>query len=108
MSRNGKALIYKSGGGSFYKWVTDHKFPEPKKDDILVKVISAGLNPVDYKIPHMRPLWLVSKGQPVGKDLCGEVVAVGPGVSDIKVGDIVFGNGAGCAEYAVTKPFAVA
>ncbi len=108
MSKSGKALIYKSGEGSYYKWVPEYKFSEPKKDDILVKVISAGLNPVDFKVPHMLPLWLVSKGQPVGKDICGEVVAVGPGVTDMKPGDIVFGNGAGCAEYATTKPFAVA
>jgi NADPH:quinone reductase-like Zn-dependent oxidoreductase len=108
MSRTGKALIYKSGEGSYYKWVPEFKLAEPKKDEILVKVISAGLNPIDFKVPHMLPMWLAFKGQPVGKDICGEVVAVGPQVTDIKPGDKVFGNGAGCAEYSMTKPFAVA
>lgn len=108
MSRTGKAFIYKSGEGSNYKWVSDYKFPEPKKDDIQVKIISAGLNPIDYKVPHMLPMWLASKGSAVGKDICGEVVAVGSGVTDVKPGDIVFGNGAGCAEYATTKPYAIA
>jgi NADPH:quinone reductase-like Zn-dependent oxidoreductase len=108
MAPVGKAFIYESGEGSCFKWKSDFFFKNPGSTDVQVKVISAGLNPVDYKIPHMGFLWWSAKGKPVGKDLCGEVTAVGPAVTGFKVGDVVFGQGDGCcSEYAMTNPTAI-
>ena len=81
--------------------------PEPKPDQVLIKVHAAGLNPVDYKIveggvndwhyPHT-----------LGLDLAGEVVAVGTKVANYQVGDRVSGHGnlheAGCFAEYVTVP----
>ena len=61
--------------------------PSPVQGEILVKIISAALNPVDWKIAkvygwHIYPISL-------GRDLAGEVVAVGEGVQEFVVGDRV-------------------
>lgn len=67
---------------------------EPQAGEVLVRVISAGVNPVDWKsglgylkdwFEHRFPLIL-------GQDLSGVVESVGPGVSDFAVGDEVFGG----------------
>ncbi|KAG2179827.1 hypothetical protein INT43_003610 [Umbelopsis isabellina] len=57
--------------------VRDFEVPsEPlRAGQILVRITSAGLNPIDYKTP--------------GMDLSGAAVSVGPDVSDIKAGDKV-------------------
>jgi NADPH:quinone reductase-like Zn-dependent oxidoreductase len=108
MSQTGKAFIYRAGEGSDFKWDSKFKFKQPSKNEVLLKVISAGINPIDYKLPHIPFMGYGIKGSPVGKDVCGEVVAVGSGVSDFKVGDKVFGNGPGVAEYCLTAPLALA
>lgn len=65
-----------------------------KGDDILVKVSSAAINPADYKVME---LGFIVKGfiqfpKVPGMDLSGEVLAVGPAVTDILVGDHVIGR----------------
>jgi NADPH:quinone reductase-like Zn-dependent oxidoreductase len=82
--------------------------PEPGPSDVLVKVEAAGVGPWDNWIragksalPQPLPLTL-------GSDLSGEIVAKGPGVSDLNAGDQVYGVtnprfvGA-YAEYAVAS-----
>ena len=109
MSQTGKAFIYQSGGGSYFKWVTDFKTKKSlDKDEVLVKTISSGINPIDYKLPNITPMWFSRKGTPVGHDVCGQVVEVGKSVTEFKAGDVVFGNGNGLAEYTVTKSSALA
>jgi NADPH:quinone reductase-like Zn-dependent oxidoreductase len=65
--------------------------PDPKAGEILVKVAAAGVGPWDgwiragkSALPQPLPLIL-------GSDLSGEVVAVGPGIADLQVGDQVYG-----------------
>ena len=65
-----------------------------KGDELLIKVHSASLNPVDYKfiytrIPFYR--WLIFPNFGIGKDFSGEVVQVGKLVTKFKIGDHVFG-----------------
>lgn len=68
--------------------------PNVGDDDVLVKVHSASVNPVDFKIrngdlrlilPFKTPLIL-------GNDLSGTVVAVGNNVHEFVLGDEVFGR----------------
>ncbi|KAL3807338.1 hypothetical protein ACHAXA_001310 [Cyclostephanos tholiformis] len=54
--------------------------------DVLIKVKSAAINPVDYKLPRLVG------GTVVGIDLSGTVERVGADVTDFKVGDNVFGR----------------
>ena len=65
--------------------------PDPGPGEVLVKVEAAGVGPWDgwiragkSALPQPLPLTL-------GSDLSGEIVAVGPGVSDLRVGDQVYG-----------------
>jgi NADPH:quinone reductase-like Zn-dependent oxidoreductase len=82
--------------------------PDPGTGEVLVKVEAAGVGPWDgwiragkSALPQPLPLTL-------GSDLSGEIVAVGPGVSGLRVGDPVYGVtnpqfvGA-YAEYAVAS-----
>jgi NADPH:quinone reductase-like Zn-dependent oxidoreductase len=82
--------------------------PNPGPSEVLVKVEAAGVGPWDgwirsgkSALPQPLPLTL-------GSDLSGEIVAVGPEVSDLRVGDQVYGVtnprfiGA-YAEYAVAS-----
>lgn len=82
--------------------------PEPGAGEVLVKVAAAGVGPWDgwiragkSALPQPLPLTL-------GSDLSGEIVAIGPGISERHVGDQVYGVtntqfiGA-YAEYAVAS-----
>ncbi|PNH29770.1 hypothetical protein VD0002_g10261 [Verticillium dahliae] len=76
---------------------------------VLVKVASAGLNPVDYKMPELglaaRAIFSFPK-IPCG-DLSGTAVATGEGVEGLAAGDHVvgwlnpFGSAGALSEYAV-------
>ncbi len=66
--------------------------PEPREDDVLVRVHAAGVNPLDSKIrdgefklilPYRLPLIL-------GNDVAGVVVQVGSRVQRFKLGDEVY------------------
>src|SRR6201986_5632119 len=82
--------------------------PEPGPGEILVKVEAAGVGPWDgwiragkSALPQPLPLIL-------GSDLSGEIVDVGPGVSELRLGDHVYGvtNSqflGGYAEYALAS-----
>jgi NADPH:quinone reductase-like Zn-dependent oxidoreductase len=65
--------------------------PEPGPGEVLVKVEAAGVGPWDgwiragkSALPQPLPLTL-------GSDLSGVIVATGPGVSELRVGDQVYG-----------------
>jgi len=77
--------------------------PEPKVDEVLVKVHAFGINRPD--ILQRQGLYPMPKGvTPVpGLEVAGEVVAVGSDVNHFKVGDKMCGltNGGGYAEYCV-------
>lgn len=75
--------------------------PQPKDGEVLVRVIAASVNPIDWKI--------VDRGERdfpmvMGQDFAGVVVDTGPGVDRIRPDDRVFGiareHGA-FAEYTV-------
>lgn len=72
--------------------------------DVLIKVKSAAINPVDYKLPR------VIAGTVAGLDVSGVVERVGSGVTDLRAGDAVFGRAASgsLADYALVGPEEVA
>ncbi|XP_068323964.1 chloroplast envelope quinone oxidoreductase homolog [Pyrus communis] len=97
------------GGPSGLKHV-EVPIPNPSKDEVLLKVEAASLNPFDWKV-QKGMLWpfLPSRFPNIpGTDVVGEVVKVGPGVKNFKAGDKVVAmvnprNGGGLAELAVTR-----
>ncbi len=85
----------------------DSPTPKAGAGEILVKVLAASVNPVDWKLrsgalKEVMPLELPAT---LGRDIAGEVTEVGSGVTGFGVGDriLALGNG-GYAEYAVVKP----
>ena len=73
--------------------------PTPAAGQVLLRVVAAGINPADYKIPKFIG------GKVVGLEAAGVVEAVGPEVTSFGKGDEVFGftvmgNG-GLAEFAL-------
>ena len=91
--------------------LTDTPKPEIGMDPILVRIRAASLNSLDWRgmrgepIVMMRPMTGFADEQPVrGVDLAGVVEAVGPGVTEFKVGDQVFGTrSASWAEYVTGR-----
>ncbi|MER3394367.1 MAG: NAD(P)-dependent alcohol dehydrogenase [Microcella pacifica] len=83
--------------------------PEPAEGQVLVRVHAAGLDRGVWHImaglPYIvRPMFgMTSPRQPVlGVDVAGVVVSLGADVTDLAVGDAVFGTADGSfAEYAV-------
>ncbi|XP_020425330.1 putative quinone-oxidoreductase homolog, chloroplastic [Prunus persica] len=97
------------GGASGLKHV-EVPFPTPKKDEVVLKLEAASLNPSDWKI-QKGILWPVFPGKlphiPVN-DVSGEVIEAGQGVKKFKEGEKVvallnYFNGGGLAEYAVAS-----
>ena len=78
--------------------------PEPKPNEILVKVVASGLNRADLIMAAGRPHGsLGGAGAIAGLEWAGEVEAVGAEVPEFRPGDQVMCSGAGgYAEYAVT------
>jgi NADPH:quinone reductase-like Zn-dependent oxidoreductase len=80
--------------------------PVPTDGEILVKVWAAAVNPVDAIVRTGG--WNIPVPLIPGFDLSGVVAAVGPGVTDHRVGDEVLAllhlqRGGAYAEYAVVK-----
>jgi len=98
-----KSVRIHTYGKSSQMNIEDSPRPHIRTDEVLVKVLAAGVNPIDWKI---RAGWMKGS-QPetfpltIGQDMAGEVSTVGRDVSQFKVGDQVFGFGSGSyAEYA--------
>src|SRR5215831_17499495 len=78
--------------------------PQPKQGEVLVHLKAAGVNPADWKFrAGMMKQWVpLSFPWTPGLEGAGVVEAVGPGVTQFKPGDAVFGAvTASYAQYAV-------
>lgn len=70
--------------------------PEPTRGEVRVRVLGSALNPADLKVVQGGFLGRLLRARTsplvVGFDFSGKVDAVGEGVTDLKVGDEVFGH----------------
>jgi len=104
-----RALQFKAyGGPEVVEW-GDAPAPHAGPGQIRIAVRAASVNPIDWK----TFAGYLSGGQPIagtgylGYDAAGVVDEVGEGVSDVSVGDDVFGKGDNTqAEYAVLSSWA--
>ena len=87
------ALRYHSIGDLAGLGLEDIPVPTPLKNELLVRIRAASLNPVDWKIATGSFRLIVRGGVPrtMGSDFAGEVTAVGSGVTTFAPGDRVFG-----------------
>jgi NADPH:quinone reductase-like Zn-dependent oxidoreductase len=88
-----KAIVQHELGGPEVLRLEQVETPEPIPTEVQVRVRAAGVNPVDCKTRIGRGMSSVLGEPPftVGWDVCGEVTAVGGGVTRFQVGDEVFG-----------------
>ena len=81
--------------------------PEPQAGEVLVRVLAAGVNPVDWKITEgwMQSFRPVQFPYIPGRDIAGIIEEVGPGVTAFQPGHAVFGQSAkgGYAEYILAS-----
>jgi len=114
-----KAAIYTQYGPPEVVRVAEVEKPVPKENEVLLKVRAAAVNPLDWRImkgaPYIfRAIFRLSKptsaqpGRP-GRDVAGQVEAVGKNVTRFKAGEEVFGAALGAfAEYACASESALA
>ncbi|HXF32496.1 MAG TPA: NADP-dependent oxidoreductase [Solirubrobacterales bacterium] len=88
-----KAIVQHQLGGPEVLRLEEIEAPEPIPTEVQVRVRAAGVNPVDFKTRMGRGMSFILGPPPftVGWDVCGEVTAVGGGVTRFQVGDEVFG-----------------
>jgi NADPH:quinone reductase-like Zn-dependent oxidoreductase len=101
-----KAIVINAYGNEGVLNYVDVERPEPKTDEVLVKVQVAGVNPVDWKIRDGLGERLGLK-LPIslGGEIAGTIEKVGGDVRDLKAGDAVYGivTSGGYAEYEIAK-----
>ncbi|KAK0622552.1 hypothetical protein B0T14DRAFT_535725 [Immersiella caudata] len=66
--------------------------PPPRSSNLLVRISHAALNPVDLHLINVLPTWLPFRQNAVPcMDFSGTVIATGPAVKGVEVGDAVCG-----------------
>jgi NADPH:quinone reductase-like Zn-dependent oxidoreductase len=104
-----KAVRIHRFGGPDVLSVEETPVPEPGEGEVRIRVSAASVNPVDYKIrgggyPRVKADQLPMT---LGRDVAGRIDALGPGVTDQRVGEAVYamlppGRG-GYAEFVTVK-----
>jgi len=103
-----KAIVAPKYGSPDVLELREVEKPNPKANEVLVKIHAAAVNAGDWHLLRADPFLirlmyglLAPKHPILGSDMAGTVEAVGSGVTQFQVGDEVFGSGLGAfAEYA--------
>lgn len=102
-----KAIIYPRYGSPQVLEFVDQEKPTPTENQILIKVVAASVNPLDWHKMRGAPFLVrlsdgltKPKDSRLGVDVAGYVEAVGASVTNFQVGDEVYGTALGAfAEY---------
>ena len=107
-----KAIRFYKYGSPDVLELIDVEKPTPNEDQVLVKVVAASANPLDWHRMEGKP-FLARMGEglrkpqnpKLGADIAGRVEAVGKNVTEFKPGDEVFGSvgSGGFAEYVCAR-----
>jgi len=110
-----KAIRIHAYGGPELMQLEDAPVPECGAGDLLVAVLAAGINPIDWKLRSGAMAAQIPKSFPItlGSDAAGIVTAVGGSVAGFDVGDEVFfyaefARGGTYAEYVAVDASQVA
>ena len=112
-----KAVVRTEYGSPDILKLKEVDIPVPLPNQVLVRVQTASVNPLDWHILRGQPFLvrlmgvgiLKPKHQILGADVAGKVEAVGSDVTQFKPGDEVFGSAlGGFAEYACIREKALA
>ena len=113
-------LFSQTAGGLEKNLKLNNAAPLPPKakslaaDQVLVQVLSAAINPIDYKLAEVPVLGglVIKKPSSPGLDYAGRVVAAGPNskkvsTEDLKPGQLVFGKLDGPTQYGTIAEYAI-
>jgi NADPH:quinone reductase-like Zn-dependent oxidoreductase len=104
-----KAIVYEKYGSPDVLQFKEVEQPTPEDNEVLMKVIAAAANPLDWHAMRGAPFFVrfemgfpKPKNPILGADIAGRVEAVGSSVTQFQPGDEVFGEitTGGFAEYA--------
>jgi len=105
-----KAVVVNEYGGPEVLKYQDAPRPEPKDDEILVRVIAAAVNPVDSYVRQgmFAKCGMDNRPAIIGYDIAGMVEKTGANAKKFKAGDKVYSylsvmRGGGYAEFAIAK-----
>lgn len=99
-----KAAQFRRFGGPEVLEIVDLPDPHPGPGQVRIAVRAAGINATEWKLRKGVLDFGAALPQTTGRDVAGVVDEVGEGVTDVAVGDRVFGvsdDGAGAAELAL-------
>lgn len=110
-----KSIWYNSFGSPDVLELREVPRPEPKSDEVLVRILATSVNKADWHLLNGKPFpvrlmgGLTKPKYPIlGADIAGIVERVGRDITQFRPGDEVFGNLSECgfggfAEYATAK-----
>lgn len=95
-----KAIIYPRYGSPDVLQFTEMEKPAPSDGEVLVKILAASANPLDWHLLRGKPVLVrlggnglrKPKDPRLGADIAGRVEAVGSTVTQFQPGDEVFGD----------------
>ena len=102
-----RAIQFASYGGPEVLASVEVPEPQAAASEIRVAVKAVGVNPVDWKFRQGMVAGDLPRG--TGLEVAGIVDQLGDGVSDVNIGDRVFGSvegGNGAAEFALLRHYA--
>ncbi|SDL58041.1 NADPH:quinone reductase [Pedobacter sp. ok626] len=82
-----KAIILNDLGELHLETITE---PSPLANELLIKIISSGFNPIDYQMRENEMERKLLHSPILGREFSGIVKAVGASATDFKIGDAVF------------------
>ncbi len=109
-----RAVVSNGHGGPKVMRVEEVEMPRLGERQLLVEVRAAGVNPIDWRLRRgeLRPITALKRRRILGRDIAGEVIAVGDRVESFETGDHVYAMldsiFGGYAEYAVVSQDAAA
>lgn len=99
-----KAMVYDKSGHNRMTWHSDFMVPSPGRHEVLVKIASSSLNPIDYRLTEQKGWFGVTVPRRiVGCDFAGTIVGLGRDVRGFVLGDQVFGWGNGYSNYCTAN-----
>jgi NADPH:quinone reductase-like Zn-dependent oxidoreductase len=110
-----QAIMYRHYGSPEVLHCEEIEKPNPRDNEVLIKVHAAAVNPLDWHLTRGMPYGFrftmglrKPKDRRVGMDVAGQVETVGKNVTQLKPGDPVFGACRGAfAQYACSPDSAV-
>jgi NADPH:quinone reductase-like Zn-dependent oxidoreductase len=106
MNNKMKAVVIQEYGNNDVLQHLEIERPQPKANEILVRVHAAGVNPVDWKIRGgMGQRLGLTLPITLGGEIAGTIVKIGDKIEGFAEGDSVYGiiKSGGFAEYAIAK-----